>query len=250
MELKRERVREHLLTVIDGRRPGDAIPSSAPSARPWASRGPRSARPSTSWWRRACWCGSTAAACSSRPTRSRRSWSPSTGARARPEPGRLDEHGARPAYGTGRRPDRPEARGLPGGGAGARDPPPARRRRPDRPGAPPRPRRPGPRPHRRRHGGRLLRHLRERRGIRTAHAVQSIEPTVLSEEEAALLDVPVLSPPCSSTGPPPTRPAAPSSTSAPSTAATATASSPASPWTPASPTTRPRGGRGVVGTVE
>ncbi|WP_435972449.1 GntR family transcriptional regulator [Streptomyces sp. Qhu_M48] len=37
-------------------------------------------------------------------------------------------------------------------------------------------------------------HLRERRGIRTAHAVQSIEPTVLSEEEAALLDVPVLSP--------------------------------------------------------
>ncbi|MFJ5074197.1 GntR family transcriptional regulator [Streptomyces sp. NPDC088553] len=37
-------------------------------------------------------------------------------------------------------------------------------------------------------------HLRERRGIRPAHAVQSIEPTVLSEEEAALLDVPVLSP--------------------------------------------------------
>ncbi|MGW8366096.1 GntR family transcriptional regulator [Streptomyces wedmorensis] len=37
-------------------------------------------------------------------------------------------------------------------------------------------------------------HLRERRGIRTAHAVQSIEPTVLSEEEAALLEVPVLSP--------------------------------------------------------
>ncbi|MEV8585720.1 GntR family transcriptional regulator [Streptomyces sp. NPDC051180] len=37
-------------------------------------------------------------------------------------------------------------------------------------------------------------HLRERRGIRTAHAVQSIEPTVLSEEEADLLDVPVLSP--------------------------------------------------------
>lgn len=27
MELKRERVREHLLTVIEGRRPGDAIPS-------------------------------------------------------------------------------------------------------------------------------------------------------------------------------------------------------------------------------
>lgn len=27
MELKRERVREHLLTVIDSRRPGDAIPS-------------------------------------------------------------------------------------------------------------------------------------------------------------------------------------------------------------------------------
>ncbi|MEU2077759.1 GntR family transcriptional regulator [Streptomyces sp. NPDC013489] len=37
-------------------------------------------------------------------------------------------------------------------------------------------------------------HLRERRGVRPAHAVQSIEPTVLSEEEAALLDVPVLSP--------------------------------------------------------
>ncbi|MFD3535667.1 GntR family transcriptional regulator [Streptomyces sp. NPDC058664] len=37
-------------------------------------------------------------------------------------------------------------------------------------------------------------HLREKRGIRTAHAVQSIEPTVLSEEEAALLGVPVLSP--------------------------------------------------------
>ncbi|ALO06154.1 putative transcriptional regulator of N-Acetylglucosamine utilization, GntR family [Streptomyces venezuelae] len=37
-------------------------------------------------------------------------------------------------------------------------------------------------------------HLREKRGIRTAHAVQSIEPTVLSEEEAALLEVPVLSP--------------------------------------------------------
>ncbi|MFH9727608.1 GntR family transcriptional regulator [Streptomyces sp. NPDC017254] len=37
-------------------------------------------------------------------------------------------------------------------------------------------------------------HLREQHGIRTAHAVQSIEPTVLSEEEAALLDVPVLSP--------------------------------------------------------
>ncbi|MET9375385.1 GntR family transcriptional regulator [Streptomyces sp. NPDC002992] len=37
-------------------------------------------------------------------------------------------------------------------------------------------------------------HLREKCRIRTAHAVQSIEPTVLSEEEAALLDVPVLSP--------------------------------------------------------
>ncbi|MGW0120333.1 GntR family transcriptional regulator [Streptomyces sp. NPDC003327] len=37
-------------------------------------------------------------------------------------------------------------------------------------------------------------HLREKRGIRPARAVQSIEPTVLSEEEAALLDVPVLSP--------------------------------------------------------
>ncbi|MFF7177414.1 UTRA domain-containing protein [Streptomyces sp. NPDC008121] len=37
-------------------------------------------------------------------------------------------------------------------------------------------------------------HLREARGIRPAHAVQSIEPTVLSEEEAGLLDVPVLSP--------------------------------------------------------
>ncbi|MEU5915194.1 GntR family transcriptional regulator [Streptomyces sp. NPDC004288] len=37
-------------------------------------------------------------------------------------------------------------------------------------------------------------HLRERRGIRPAHAVQSIEPTVLSEEEAVLLEVPVLSP--------------------------------------------------------
>ncbi|WP_306325229.1 GntR family transcriptional regulator [Streptomyces venezuelae] len=37
-------------------------------------------------------------------------------------------------------------------------------------------------------------HLRDRRGIRPAHAVQSIEPTVLSDEEAALLSVPVLSP--------------------------------------------------------
>ncbi|MFF8280070.1 GntR family transcriptional regulator [Streptomyces lateritius] len=37
-------------------------------------------------------------------------------------------------------------------------------------------------------------HLRRRRGIRPAHAVQSIEPTVLNEEEAALLEVPVLSP--------------------------------------------------------
>ncbi|MFF8381770.1 GntR family transcriptional regulator [Streptomyces sp. NPDC015661] len=37
-------------------------------------------------------------------------------------------------------------------------------------------------------------HLREKRGIRPARAVQSIEPTVLSEEEAAVLDVPVLSP--------------------------------------------------------
>ncbi|MEU7296395.1 GntR family transcriptional regulator [Streptomyces exfoliatus] len=37
-------------------------------------------------------------------------------------------------------------------------------------------------------------HLREKRGIRTAQAVQSIEPTVLSEEEAVLLTVPVLSP--------------------------------------------------------
>ncbi|MFF8607194.1 GntR family transcriptional regulator [Streptomyces sp. NPDC015346] len=36
--------------------------------------------------------------------------------------------------------------------------------------------------------------LRRRRGIRPAHAVQSIEPTVLNEEEAALLEVPVLSP--------------------------------------------------------
>ncbi|MFE5486001.1 GntR family transcriptional regulator [Streptomyces sp. NPDC056527] len=37
-------------------------------------------------------------------------------------------------------------------------------------------------------------HLREKCRIRTAHAVQSIEPTVLSEEEAELLGVPVLSP--------------------------------------------------------
>ncbi|GAA3107912.1 GntR family transcriptional regulator [Streptomyces rectiviolaceus] len=37
-------------------------------------------------------------------------------------------------------------------------------------------------------------HLREARGIRPAHAAQSIEPTVLTEDEAALLGVPVLSP--------------------------------------------------------
>lgn len=37
-------------------------------------------------------------------------------------------------------------------------------------------------------------HLREVRGIVAAHAVQSIEPTVLSEDEAELLGVPVLSP--------------------------------------------------------
>ena len=37
-------------------------------------------------------------------------------------------------------------------------------------------------------------HLREARGVRTAQAVQSIEPTVLSEDEAVLLGVPVLSP--------------------------------------------------------
>ncbi|QNP67053.1 GntR family transcriptional regulator [Streptomyces genisteinicus] len=36
--------------------------------------------------------------------------------------------------------------------------------------------------------------LRERYGIRPAHAVQSIEPTVLSREEAGLLGVPELSP--------------------------------------------------------
>ena len=37
-------------------------------------------------------------------------------------------------------------------------------------------------------------HLRTERGVVTAHAVQSIEPTVLSEDEALLLGVPVLSP--------------------------------------------------------
>ncbi|MFD7227643.1 GntR family transcriptional regulator [Streptomyces sp. NPDC059881] len=37
-------------------------------------------------------------------------------------------------------------------------------------------------------------HLRERLGISLAHATQSIEPTVLGEDEARLLDVPVLSP--------------------------------------------------------
>ncbi|MFF7203735.1 GntR family transcriptional regulator [Streptomyces sp. NPDC008141] len=37
-------------------------------------------------------------------------------------------------------------------------------------------------------------HLREARGVRTAQAVQSIEPTVLSEDEAVLLGVPVFSP--------------------------------------------------------
>jgi GntR family transcriptional regulator len=37
-------------------------------------------------------------------------------------------------------------------------------------------------------------HLREERGVVTARAVQSIEPTVLSEDEAEPLGVPVLSP--------------------------------------------------------
>jgi GntR family transcriptional regulator len=37
-------------------------------------------------------------------------------------------------------------------------------------------------------------HLREERKVVTARAVQSIEPTVLSEDEAELLGVPVLSP--------------------------------------------------------
>jgi GntR family transcriptional regulator len=37
-------------------------------------------------------------------------------------------------------------------------------------------------------------HLREEHGVVTARAVQSIEPTVLSEDEAELLGVPVLSP--------------------------------------------------------
>lgn len=37
-------------------------------------------------------------------------------------------------------------------------------------------------------------HLREERKVVTARAVQSIEPTVLSEDEAELLGVPALSP--------------------------------------------------------
>lgn len=73
-------------------------------------------------------------------------------------------------------------------------------------------------------------HLREVRHIRPAHAVQSIEPTVVTEAEARLLGVPELSPRCSSTGSPRTPRAAPSSMCALSTAATATASCPGSPW--------------------
>ncbi|MFR9722911.1 GntR family transcriptional regulator [Streptomyces sp. MS19] len=42
--------------------------------------------------------------------------------------------------------------------------------------------------------GDLYDHLRERHGIRVREAVQSIEPTVVSEEEADLLDVPPFSP--------------------------------------------------------
>lgn len=76
--------------------------------------------------------------------------------------------------------------------------------------------------------------LRERHGVLVHEAVQSIEPTVANEEEARLLQVPVLSPRCSSTASPAMPPAAPWSTCTPSTAATATASSPACP-SPARP---------------
>lgn len=69
-------------------------------------------------------------------------------------------------------------------------------------------------------------HLREERKVVIAQAVQSIEPTVLSEDEAGLLGVPVLSPLCCSTASPATAPAGPWSTCGPCTAATGTASSP------------------------
>ncbi|UED83910.1 GntR family transcriptional regulator [Streptomyces profundus] len=42
--------------------------------------------------------------------------------------------------------------------------------------------------------GDLYDHLRERHGVRVREAIQSIEPTVVSEAEAALLDVPAFSP--------------------------------------------------------
>ncbi len=77
--------------------------------------------------------------------------------------------------------------------------------------------------------GDLYDHLREHHRVRVKEATQSIEPTVVSEDEAALLDVPVLSPRSSSSASPWTRRAGPSSTSTRSTGATGTASSPA--WT-------------------
>lgn len=42
--------------------------------------------------------------------------------------------------------------------------------------------------------GDLYDHLREHHQVHVAHAVQSIEPTVVNEAEAGVLDVPVLSP--------------------------------------------------------
>lgn len=80
--------------------------------------------------------------------------------------------------------------------------------------------------------GDLYEHLRDHHQVQVHEAVQAIEPTVVTQAEAALLGVPELSPPCSSSGSPPTPEGTPSNTSTRSTAATATASSPGSPLVP------------------
>ncbi|TXS43999.1 GntR family transcriptional regulator [Streptomyces sp. t39] len=193
MELKRERVREHLLTVIEGRRPGDAIPSE----------------------RTLC-----AELGVSRPTlRAAVDELVATGLLVR-EHGRgmfvapskvtqeLVSDGAAAAAATGGWTSRVlESRSAPAGARIARklDVSPAAvllhvtrlRLTGDAPIALehlhiPRDLVPGLTAAGMEGGFHAL--LRERYGIHPAHAVQSIEPTVLSREEAGLLGVPELSP--------------------------------------------------------
>lgn len=74
--------------------------------------------------------------------------------------------------------------------------------------------------------GDLYDHLREHHHVHVDQAVQSIEPTVINEAEAAVLDIPVLSPALLIERLTTDTAGLPSSTCTPSTGATATASSP------------------------